>query len=341
MAKPTTDTRENSMAFKNKILPACAALGLIIAIVVVVQSQKETPPAQPVAQPAQAPFKSYIGGAGIVEARTQNISIGTSLPGIVKTVFVNVGDRVKAGAPLFQIDDRELRADLLVKQANLVKARAAVEEAKASLKDYQAQYALVRHATDRRAVSVDDVQKRRYAEELARAKLVSARAAVTAAGADLKATQTSIERLMVRAPLDCEVLQVNLRPGEYAQTGVLSTPLIRLGDLDRMHIRVDIDENDAWRFRPETRAIASLRGNRDLKAELVFVRVEPYVTPKTSLTGSSTERVDTRVLQAIYSFDRNALPAYVGQQMDVFIETAEVPVSVAAGAAVAGEGDKK
>ena len=234
------------------------------------QSQKETPPAQPVAQPAQAPFTSYIGGAGIIEARTQNISIGTSLPGIVKTVFVNVGDKVKAGAPLFQIDDRELRAELLVKQANLVKARAAVAEARASLKDYQAQYELVRHATDRRAVSVDDVQKRRYAEELARAKLASAGAAVTAAEADLKATRTSLERLTVRAPIDCEVMQVNVRPGEYAQTGVLSTPLIRLGDLDRLHIRVDIDENDAWRFKPETRAVASLRGNRDLKTDLIF-----------------------------------------------------------------------
>jgi hypothetical protein len=134
---------------------------------------------------------------------------------------------------------------------------------------------------------------------------------------------------------------VNLRPGEYAQTGVLSTPLIRLGDLDRLHIRVDIDENDAWRFKPETRAIAFLRGNRDLKAKLGFVRTEPYVTPKTSLTGSSTERVDTRVLQVIYSFDRNALPAYVGQQLDVFIETPELPVSLAAGAAVVGNGGKK
>jgi hypothetical protein len=38
------------------------------------------------------------------------------------------------------------------------------------------------------------------------------------------------------------------------------------------------------------------------------------------LTGDSTERVDTRVLQALYSFDRATLPAYVGQQMDVFIE---------------------
>jgi hypothetical protein len=45
------------------------------------------------------------------------------------------------------------------------------------------------------------------------------------------------------------------------------------------------------------------------------------VIPKKSLTGDSTERVDTRVLQALYSFDRKQLPFYIGQQMDVFIET--------------------
>jgi len=63
-----------------------------------------------------------------------------------------------------------------------------------------------------------------------------------------------------------------------------------------------------------------VRGNRELKTELKFERVEPYVIPKRSLTGDSTERVDTRVMQAVYSFDRNKLPVYVGQQMDVFIE---------------------
>ena len=50
------------------------------------------------------------------------------------------------------------------------------------------------------------------------------------------------------------------------------------------------------------------------------MRFEPYVVPKKSLTGGSTERVDTRVLQALYSFDHGQLPAYVGQQVDVFIE---------------------
>ena len=132
------------MTIKNKILPAFAIVGLIIAIAVAANSQKKTPPAEPVAQPAQAPFKSYIGGAGIVEASTENVELGTSIAGIVKTVFVKVGETVKAGDQLFQIDDRELRANLRVKETSLAKTKASLEEAKASLQDYETQYKLVR-----------------------------------------------------------------------------------------------------------------------------------------------------------------------------------------------------
>ena len=69
-----------------------------------------------------------------------------------------------------------------------------------------------------------------------------------------------------------------------------------------------------------SRAEAYVRGNSDLHTTLEFVRVDPYVVPKKSLTGESTERVDTRVLQVLFRFDPRKLPVYVGQQMDVFIE---------------------
>ena len=73
------------------------------------------------------------------------------------------------------------------------------------------------------------------------------------------------------------------------------------------------------RVRPGAAATASVRGRASLKTPLHFEYIEPYVIPKKSLTGESTERVDTRVLQVIYSFKRGTLPVYVGQQMDVFI----------------------
>jgi hypothetical protein len=100
----------------------------------------------------------------------------------------------------------------------------------------------------------------------------------------------------------------------------LEQPLILVGSVTPLHVRVDVDENDAWRVRPGARAISYLRGNKDISTPLKFVRFEPYVVPKKSLTGESTERVDTRVLQVIFSFDQGRLPIFVGQQMDVFID---------------------
>ena len=67
-----------------------------------------------------------------------------------------------------------------------------------------------------------------------------------------------------------------------------------------------------------------VRGNAELKAPLRFVRFEPYVVPKRSLTGDSTERVDTRVLQVIYSVEREDAQLFVGQQLDVFIDATRV-----------------
>ncbi|HQQ62798.1 MAG TPA: efflux RND transporter periplasmic adaptor subunit [Pseudomonadales bacterium] len=309
---------------KNRWLPLLSAAGIVYAISVALASHTERKPSQPIALPAQAPaYSNYIGGAGMVEASSNNISIGTALPGIVSTVFVKVGDAVKTGDILFSIDDRSYRADLAIKQANVLKAKAAVTEAQAELADASSQYAHVKDMKDGRSISVEEIEKRRNAESMARARLESATAAVAVAEADVQATQTDIDRLTVRAPITGQVLQVNIRPGEFAASGNLATPLLRLGNMEQLHVRVDIDENDAWRFRPETRATAYLRGNRDLKTELTFVRTEPFVTPKTSLTGSSTERVDTRVLQVIYRFSREQLPAYAGQQVDVFIEVPE------------------
>jgi len=301
-------------------LPILAAVGFFFAIYTVVNSNKPVPVAPAVAPPASAPFKSFIAGAGIVEAKSQNIAIGTPLSGIVKTLAVKVGDKVKAGAPLFYLDDRDTRAELAVKHADLAKAQAGINEANASLKDTQSLSDLAEAVTDRRAISSEELLRRRNALQINAAKLDSAKALVQQAEAALATTQTTLARLVVQAPVDGEVLQVNIRPGEFAQAGALTTPLLVLGNMDQLHVRVDIDENDAWRFDKNSKAVAFLRGNRNFKTDLVPAYVEPYVVPKKSLTGDSTEQVDTRVLQALYSFDRSQLPVYVGQQMDVFIE---------------------
>lgn len=301
-------------------LPLLAVAGFLFAAYTVINSNQPVPIAKAVTEPASAPFKAFIAGAGIIEAQSQNIAIGTPLPGIVKTVTVKVGDQVKAGASLFYLDDRDTRATLAIKLADLAKAKADVSAAKATFIDAKSLSDLAEAITDRRAISAEELLKRHNATLIAKARLESTLAIVQQAEASVADTETTLSRLVVRSPVEGEVLQVNIRPGEFAQAGFLNTPLLVLGNLDQLHVRVDIDENDAWRFDKNSKAVAFLRGNRRFKVDLSLAYVEPYVVPKKSLTGDSTERVDTRVLQALYRFDRNQLPIYVGQQMDVFIE---------------------
>ncbi|MDF9392023.1 MULTISPECIES: efflux RND transporter periplasmic adaptor subunit [Methylococcus] len=304
-------------------LPVLAVAGFLFGVYSVVTGNQPLPVAPAVVEPARPPFESYIAGAGIVEARSRNIGIGTPLPGLVKSVEVKVGDRVEAGAVLFRLDDREPLAELEVRWADLLKARAGVAEAEASLTDANTLLALAEAVTDERAISAEEVKRRRNAVLIAKARLETAHAQVRQAEAQVAAVQTTLDRMVVRAPIQGEILQVNVRIGEYATTGFLSMPLVIMGDLERLHVRVDIDENDAWRFHKGGKAYGYLRGNSQLGTELKLAYVEPYIVPKRSLTGDSTERVDTRVLQVVYSFDPAALPVFVGQQLDVFIEAPE------------------
>lgn len=292
--------------FTRYIIPAAALIGFLFAVRTVIVTSRPVIPANPVYEPASSSFQTYVSGAGMVEASTENIALSTNVPGVVTEVYVTAGQTVQAGTPLFKIDDRQ-------EQANLNVLLAALEIARANLSDAVAQYELAQNLIGKKAVSTDEYNRKKYAERAAAAR-------VSQAEAEVAATRTLLERLTVRSPINASVLQVKIRTGEFAPAGVLQTPLMILGDTSVLHVRVDVDENDAWRVSPEAKAEAFLRGNPEIKTPATFVRLEPYVIPKRSLTGESSERVDTRVLQIIYRIDKQDLPVFAGQLMDVYIE---------------------
>jgi len=155
-----------------------------------------------------------------------------------------------------------------------------------------------------------------------------ARAAVDMAQTDLDWAKNERSRHRVVAPkvtspsgdsVEFDVLQVDIRPGEYVSTPSSQTLMI-LGDSAERHVRVDIDEHDIPRYSQRAKAYGRVRGDGGTRYPLSFVRIEPFVIPKKSLTGDATERVDTRVLQALYRINGPAPIPFIGQQMDVFIE---------------------
>lgn len=153
------------------------------------------------------------------------------------------------------------------------------------------------------------------------------KARVDEAKAQLDAMRADLDRRTIRAPavrpaadgrpVELMVLQVDIRPGEMARN---DSALMRLGGLSPLHVRVDVDENDIPRFKAGAGGEARTRGEPAGKFPLKFVRVEPYLVPKLSLRGSTTERVDSRVLQVVFALPESASGLFVGQQLDVFLQ---------------------
>lgn len=281
-----------------------AIAGIVLAFVLIKKISSQGP--EPVhLPPAVNPYDKTIAASGIIESIDKNIEIGVPHSALIKEVFVKVGDSVQEGHLLFCLDDRELKGQLLVQKAHHATLQAAALRLKGQLDRLES-------VDDPRAVSREEIETRRHDVAVAQADLESAEAQITQ-------TIMLMERLNICAPQNGTILQNNIRKGEFIVAG--SSPAIILGDIDHFQVRADIDEQNASFIMPHTKAAAFPKNNSALEIPLHFERIEPYVVPKRSLTGAGDERVDTRVLQVIYLFDKpSSIPLYVGQQVDVFIE---------------------
>ena len=193
-------------------------------------------------EPSRTPFGKTVAGAGIVEpanaaSGTSAVSVGSEAAGLVVQVPVKIGEEVKAGDLLVELDKRQAEAQLKVNQAQVAVAYATERQAEDTYKRDL--------ATSRDAVSDQQRVSDEEAWQLAKAQRQVAQVTVQQA-------QIALDLLEIRAPSAGTILQINVRPGEYVSI-FSGTGLILMGDLHPLHVRVDIDEHDVPRFRPGRR----------------------------------------------------------------------------------------
>lgn len=296
-----------------------AIVGIAAGFVLVRRLRQQPPAPPPVAEPTRSPYEHFVAAAGIIEARRENVAVAAPRPGLITRVLVEVGSDVTDNQPLLQLDSREAEARLGTAQAQLDSLTAARRVEEVTIADWTDQFERTQRLQEQ-AVATEDERKRKwFTLEAAKARLQRIDADLAAARAQIHQAQVELDVLTVRAPRDGRVLQVNVRAGEFATTAA-ERPLLVLGDVKALQVRADVDEQNAPQVVAGQPATAFLKGDNQRPMPLRFVRIEPYVVPKRSLTGDSSERVDTRVLQIIFEMTPPAFPIYVGQQVDVFIE---------------------
>jgi multidrug efflux pump subunit AcrA (membrane-fusion protein) len=334
--------------FSRQVLPVIAVVGLIIAALFILGGlpdralgEAEEEPARAVGALANA---ARVAGSGVVEPSSEIVDVGTAVSGLVTTLRVRPGDYVTRGQPLFSVDERSVRARIAETASMIGEAQAATAEAQAAIGEARAaegtarqQLALYRNISDPAAVSRSEVVRAegealsaRERREVAEARFKAARARLQSARAAQASAQTELGRLTVRAPMSGEILAVNIRPGEFVSAGGPqggnAEPFIRMGETRPLHVRIDIDEDEAVRLDLGAPAFVSPRGAAGRQVRASFVRAEPLIVPKRSLTNSAAERVDVRVLQVLYALPTSDM-FRVGQQVDAFVSAKRSPTA--------------
>ncbi|WOE69189.1 efflux RND transporter periplasmic adaptor subunit [Hydrogenimonas thermophila] len=284
-------------------------LGIILTVTLILQ---QSDPAKVNTEPIpkwNIPFKSFVAGTGIVEPSTRNIFVGTPVSGVVEEVYVKAGNTIKKGDLLFKIDDRKLRNQLPY-------LKAKVEEARSAMIKYKNIYEIDKKLYRESAGGA--ISKKSF--EISRDNYLHSKAVLKTAIAKMKSIEKDIERYTIHSPIDGIVFQCNVTPGTFLEASALTSHFLVIGS-NKLNLRVNVDEYNAWRIQPGAKAVAFVRGHPEMRVPLKFLRIEPYIVPKKVMTGLPTERSDVLVLQVIYTFDKPSFSLYVGETMDVFIDT--------------------
>ena len=304
-SKPEAIAAAPKTAIGNKIIFTIAILGILAGLVAAYIFGMERKAQPPVFKPVSNPFDSAIYANGMIESDLPsgaNLNIFPQVSGPITKVFVQEGQEVSAGTPLFTIDDSVQRANTELAEANLKVARDQYDKR------------LAAYDADPKSVSKD--------------VLDTAEDTVNQATAALKAANALLQYYSVKAPIDGVVLAVNATVGGYVSSQgdydtytELFDPLVIMSSPQAyMQVRCYVDEILVSRLPSHWHIQAQMQiTGTDIKVPLEFVRVQPYISPKIELSNEKQEQVDLRVLPVIFRFEKKDAPVYPGQMVDVFI----------------------
>jgi HlyD family secretion protein len=242
-----------------------------------------------------------VTAAGTVRP-TNQVEIGSELPGTIRSVEVDFNDEVHAGQVLARLDTARLDAQVRQSKAAVDSARASLRQAEAAAHDAESQLARlrqVRKLSGGKVPSGQEMTNSQTALERAMAGVVSARASVEEADATLETQQSELGKGEIRSPMNGIVLTRTAEPGQTVTASLQSQTLFTIAeDLSRMQLLVDVDEADVGKVQPGQDATFTVDAwpDRKFPAKVTQVRYgaktqQGVVTYETVLAFDNSKRL--------------------------------------------------
>jgi macrolide-specific efflux system membrane fusion protein len=244
----------------------------------------------------------------IIDSPNDVVRIPTLQSGIIQKLFVQLGDSVKKGQILFSLEDTLAKNNLAIQKINVDRAQNDLTLQTKTLHHAQEQLARIRNL-DRRAISQAELQEKAYEVSMGEVQVRQAQDNLELAKANLSNALVTLSQYTITAPDEGVVLQINSHVNEFVQS---AQPIILLGDAHKVIVRVSLDERDTQRFNDQAAAYITSTENPSLKIPLIFLHLNRYIVTQ--------ERLNSRVQEILYYFDRKKFPNLIaGQQLEANI----------------------
>ena len=278
------------------------------------------------------------------------VKVSPDISGEITELTVQEGDSVKKGqliariyADIYSISANQAASGVAQSQAQVANSQAALDALKASLDQAQKTYEMQKQLFDDKVISRNEFNLADANYRTAQANYNAAKqgirggeAAVQSAQANLAKANKDLGRTAVVAPMDGVVSLLSVKKGErvVGSNMMAGTEMLRIADMEKIEIRVDVSESDIPKVHLGDSAILTVDAYTDRKFKGIVTQIASSnngAATQTSLANTSTDvtnyKVYIRLLPSSYSdlLSRNSFPFRPGMSASADIQTRTHP----------------
>ena len=220
-----------------------------------------------------------VSATGVLEP-SNYVDVGAQVSGQLETIHVRVGQNVKEGDLLAEIDPTVYTAKVDATRAQLKNQQAQIADRKAQLRLAEIQFQRQQNLYREEATTRESLQTAEATLASAKAQLAMLEAQIEQTSSTLRAEEANLGYARIYAPMDGTVVSIEARQGQTLNASQTAPLLMRIANLATMRVRAQVSEADISKLEPGMRVYFTTLGDPDsrLYGELDYIEPTPEVT---------------------------------------------------------------
>ena len=242
------------------------------------------------AEVSKGDIEDSVLATGVLEA-TKMVSVGAQVSGQVKKMYVQLGDQVKQGQLIAQIDSIRQENELKTAKANIQNQQAQLAVQQANLAKVEAEYKRQQAMFSQDATSRAELETALANFKTAQAQIAAINAQIEQSRLTLATAQENLGYTSIIAPMDGTVVAIVTEEGQTVNANQTAPTIVKLAKLDTMTIKAQISEADVMKVEKGQTVYFTTLGNSDKKHYAQLRQVEPApnsINTETTNTSSSS-----------------------------------------------------